>query len=303
MLNRYIYIWDIHWNKNIIDFINKENDWKTFFILMWDIFDRWNYSFEIFECIKKIYLQWKLQLVLWNHDLMFILSTLTNYLKNNFLEQWKHPSNWMNKTLKSFRKNIQYKDWINTSFSKVKTYMFETANFLFKNFNTYYIDDLNNLSIHGWIPIMEDWNIVWESFWYNNFSIWLDRIIYLNNKLKNFDEETLRKYLSIYSTESILRNNSVFYNKSYLYNQWDKDYCMFIETWFLSRFYEDLVIKKSLENYLDNIWINRLFIWHDSKDLKPLSQLNNFDRIIRLDHCIWITIYNNKNNLINTLII
>jgi len=296
MFDRYIYIWDIHWNKNVFNFIKENNDSKTYFILMGDLFDRWNYSYELIELIKQIYKDWRLNMVLGNHDLFFIFSQLSNPYKMIYDNQFK-LNKWKN-TYNSFKKNIIYKrkkSWINLNW-----YMYGIAQFLLENFDLYLIDDLWNLSIHGGIPILFEGSLVWESFKYNEFSYWLDYVKELNNLIKKKDIKTLEKFTAIYQTNSIIRQNEIFYNLKL--KDKEKNYWQFLPTWYLNREYTlNENIKKTLLLELDKNNINKFFTWHDMQYLPKLDTINNKSRIIRLDYGVGVLIMNKENKIIEKL--
>jgi hypothetical protein len=289
--NRYVYLWDIHWNKLILDEIDKYNDWKTLFIVLWDLFDRWNYSFEVFIKIKELFELWILKWILWNHDLFFIFSQL----KNNSIDTYKNQLNlnkWKN-TIQSFRKNVQYKNLY--KHNNIWLFNIEVSQWLLENFDLYYIDPLNNISIHGWIPIFYDWNIVGDYFDNKEFLYWIDYIKELNNLLKSRDSNTISKFTAIYNSKWIIENNNKYYDSFYK-DKWD-DYAMFLPTWYRSINYIDnndilLSIKKELTNHN----LNKLIVWHDYSD----ENTNNINDIIyRVDMRHWILIKDNQNIVIN----
>lgn len=303
MFERYIYIWDIHGSKRIVEFLQKENDWKTFFIFLGDLFDRWSFSYEVFKEIEKLYKQWRIWGCLWNHDLFLIFSQLSNVSREKNKQMFKIPWNWGPNTFKSFENNIKYRKKENIP---TWAYLIYVSNFLLENFWLYYIDELNNLSIHWWIPSFFDWELVWESFEYNKFTYWLDYVKKINSLMKEKDDETLEKLTSTYSTDSIIRQNNLFWESNY----WmplkyeSKDYWMFVPNWYLNREYTlNKKINESVINELNRNKLNRLFVGHDWNNLINIKNIQNSDRIIRLDYNIWIVILNKENQLIDRFII
>lgn len=290
---RFIYIWDIHWNKSFIDFVNEKDDWKTKFILMWDIFDRWNYSYEVFEKIKEFHKDWKLELVLWNHDLFLIFWTL--FHKHHMIYENQLRINWWKNTLDSFKKNIVYKQWLNKWYAR--KYQIDTANYLLENFNLYHIDELWNLSIHWWIPYFENWFEIWYDFWNWIFLKWLEMIKEFNKKIKEKDEEILWLFTWIQNPNYILRINSILQWITYNEIHWN-DSTQFTPTWFLNREYElNENIKYWLIKTLKDNWLNRFFCWHDWFNVNE-NNINKDSIINRLDWRIWYYIVNNKNEFI-----
>lgn len=301
---KYIYIWDIHWKKEFCKFIDERDDWKTFFILMWDLFDRWNYSYEVIEKIKEKHKEWKLHLILWNHDLFLIFWYLLNWSRWTF--KWQFDFNGWKNTYDSFEKNVKYrwlyqKNW--ETCKSVLTYIHEVCEFLLNNFDLYYVDELWNLSIHWWIPFLFDWTPIWDSFWFNDYKEWFEYVKELNKLMKQKDELTLSKLTWIHETDSIVRAiNSVHWLWIQNYKI-EKDFTQFVPTWYLNRNYDenkdiyDWMIKE-----LDKYWFNRFFCWHDWKYIIEDKNVKD-DRIIRLDRHIWFAVFNNKNELIESWLI
>ena len=289
-IERYVYIWDIHWNKNILNIFNKYNDWKTKFILLGDLFDRWNSSFEIIIKIQELYNKWILNWVLWNHDLFFIFTYLKNYSSDIYRNQlllngWKS-------TIKSFRKNVQYR-W-NYIHNDILKFCIDISKWLLENFNLYHIDELNNISIHWWIPVFFDWNIIWDIY-DNTFIYWIEYIKKLNKLIKLKDTQTINNFTALNNTKEILTNNKNYYNTKYD-NSFINDYSWFIPTWYRNKEYiNNIDIQTSIIKELDNNWLKKLIVWHDFAD----NTNNNIqNRIFRIDMQCWILVKDRYNKVL-----
>lgn len=287
---RYIYIWDIHWRKEIIKFFDFFNDWKTFFILTWDFFDRWHYSFEVFQKIKKFKEKGILEWVLWNHDVFFIFNFLQKETK---LYEAQYLMNWWVETNKSFILNFEPSLDNLEDFNKK---MIEVAEWLLSNFNLYYIDELNNLIIHGWIPVFENWLLIWEYFDWKYYE-WLDYIKILNKKLKKLDKDTILKFSWKYESKKIINDISIKNNANLKFYDF-KDYTNFLPTWYNNLlYYNNPAILKTIKTHLKFHWLNKLIVWHK---LAIKNQRNIKNIIHRLDFKVKIgTLFlNNKNKLL-----
>lgn len=318
MIERYIYIGDIHWNEWFVDFVKKYNNWKTFFISTWDLFDRGRDSFWVFSTIKELYEKGLFEMVFWNHDLFFIIPNIYPEHPDShiFLNQFEY--NGWNKTMDSFIENLLgisiSERWANPLSLKLKRgelndKLFWITKWLFDKFNIYYIDPLKNIVIHWWIPITFDWDIIWENInW--KFVSWLDYIKLLNEWLKNKDFQTIKKLTALYPADKILFDCKKEYWWTYIYEEF-KEYDNYLPTWFNNQIYKESEKSMNwLRKELDKFWLNRLISGHICNTNNNFGKEDNQDTFLQLDRSfvyskknfmrkwIWYAILNTKNEII-----
>lgn len=331
-IKRYIYVWDTHWTHLFSSFINKYNDGKTFFYFLWDIFNRWNFSYENYETIVNLHKKGLCNMVLWNHDLFFILSKWFMYemwkmndIVNKNNDNWKiqriknhfqtlFNMNWWYQTEKSFILNFWW-NWVSETIEVEKKYS-EVANYLFENFDIYIIDHNNNLLIHWWIPILPNNNIV--HIWYNNSYIcWIELITKINEWFKKLDIEAisiLDGWINNDDKENIISAMIRFLNipeESLKYTS--SRYLS--PVWYDNSLYDtNKDIQDTLLLELDKNNINNIFLWHwHNKEICDSDFCDKtkweWKRIFRLDRThketsewsywsIWYAIFWKDNDII-----
>lgn len=319
--DRYIYLGDIHSRREFIDFVQEQDDNKTFFILAWDLFDRGSYSLDVFFTIERLYLEGKLQIVLWNHDLFFIWYMNKNYHQTKLFEI--NSSNLYSDI--HYNINYQYDKakmlycspldtWYtegqelflsyereNSDFSpKEKTMSFLTymAKFL-SQFNLYYIDDLKNLTVHWWIPFFTNWLPVWHHNKNNEWVAWLDFVKDLDILLKENKAEWLTFLSWSLDSDTLVNENKEYYQDLTLKGPIDsyKWLYWFVPTWYLNREYEtNEDVYLGLIRELEKNNLNHFFCGHDYSS--NFDSYNNLTRVYRLDLWIWYVIMNQDNKLI-----
>lgn len=291
---RTIYLWDLHWTAYLSDFVKKYDDWKTKFVSLGDIFDRGPNSYENYQLIKKLYSEWKYDMVLWNHDLLFIfwiwlseeyngflLPKLKEHKKyKDFILLWKDALlllkyNWGEETLNSIFK--RYEDvWCsnkksNLIFKKQIQKVNEIAEFLYQ-FNLYKLDEHKNLLVHWGLPILNDWSVVSVQVNEKMTEHWLDLLEKFNQGLKSLDLWLLTALVTWMSSEyqdyNILYDmkcNSLLKDPELMYSVLSKinTSSHFIPTRYLNDLYfSHEKIKKGLKEELQRHNINALIVWH-----------------------------------------
>lgn len=322
----HIYVWDTHWSERFIDFIEQYADWVTNFVLIGDIFDRWLASYQIIEKIKDLYAQWKIKMVLGNHDLFYIFWKLYNIWTLKFNEIFslsiseeeyeklnklfkiyndQYFRNWWVETNNSFKlwilaKNMKnnfnpenfIRDWFKDQDyleEEYNKYCLDIAKFLFTSFDIFHIDELNNISIHWGINILPNWDLVAEKIdW--EFVSWVERLRKYNEKLKNFDYEILKKltaYFDNYKHQIFIEmKENWFINWKAFHNTDNTDY---IPTWmpnYLIDKYEE--VRETLIKELDENWLNRCIMGHYSNEYNKFNETPKNQRYYRIDrNFIW----------------
>jgi len=191
---RYIYCTDIHGSPLFESFMDHFHDGKTKFYILWDIFDRGDNSFEVIEKIMKMHKEGYMDMVLWNHDLFFMLWVGLYSTTNNIIKNISESFVWQEKEIceifRAFYGQLMWNDWKTTFRSLQKWYwddylkkLDEIIDFLWTHFSLYHRDELWNLLIHGWIPILDDGSIVWEEIDGRYYS-WIDYVVRLNDLMK-----------------------------------------------------------------------------------------------------------------------
>lgn len=285
-----IYIGDIHWNKRFLSLVKEYDDWKTKFILVWDFFDKWKNSAEVFYKIKELKETGKLDWVLWNHDLFFIFSFLPtkyipSYVKEKYRTQFSIKSNGGGETFHSFfnyfkKNNLDSKK----EFENI-------AKWLFSNFNIY-LEYQNNFIVHWGISISSKGAILWDLIdW--TFYQGIELIKMYNKKLKEFDTKILNKFTALYSpiktcNENIKRGITTIEDLA-----WTEYFELFLPTWYHnSSYFKNESKYKSLIKYLKEKKINRLICGHDYMgwDTIMIFDEHQNERIVNLDRAgeaIW----------------
>lgn len=334
-INRYIYFWDIHWSESFKNFIDKYNDWKTFFYSTWDLFDRGRFSYENFVIIKELHEQWLIDISIWNHDLFFILSKWLEYnwkIKRYIVENNYDITKY--KSILEYHKNFYSYTWgINTDDSFIRNFwtlysitketidkFIEVSDYLWENFNIYIKDHNNNLIIHWWIPILPSWDLVHMEI-DNKLVGWIKLLEKLNNWFKILDEKIL-KLIDVW----IIDNEEEILSKIERFQEWlkTKDIYNFSDSKYLSpTWYESALYSTNNKVYnellmeLNNNQINNIFLWHwhnrevyDQDFNDHTSEYWKNRRVYRLDRSfvekdwkywtIWYVVFDNKNNLVES---
>lgn len=336
MSERHIYLWDIHSNQKFLEIIEKYDDWKTLFVITWDIFDRGLHAYEIAEKIKELILDWKIEGSLWNHDI-FLFAPY--YFEND----WSHNSDEWELVMDVFSNQFMANDsfsntiesiikWVESQGIESKYYISEhkthnhyeyikdLAKIFIEHFNLYYIDSLNNLTIHWWIPILLKWELVWDVFDSNlewepikTTYFGLDYVKKLNELFKKWDFKTLKRLTTYASNKDILKTINKRY-WTYYHDHYSWDFSQYLPTWFDNSNYipdkeEKIDIYNSLRHELNKNWLKRLIVWHywnqDDDNFSNVDDCFN-DTIVRLDRShrcdIWIMIINVESNEIQEII-
>jgi len=300
---RTIYLWDLHWSDIFSDFINLNNIDNTKFVSLWDIFDRWNNSYEIYLTIKKLYENNQYDMILWNHDLFFIywiwlsekydwfllqeIKNNTKYSKNydKYTSLWKETlmyliNNGGDLTIDSIIENHMWMYWqkkTDLSQLEINKRLNEVAEFLY-NFNLYKIDENNNLLVHWWIPILNDWSIVSIEYDRNITNWWIELLEAFNHWLKNLDLWIITALITWASAEyqdfnifeKMKANNlikDVELINSLIYRSINTT-THFLPNWYLNYYYlSNEKIWKSLKTELSKNNINALIVWHSWNDI------------------------------------
>lgn len=292
MLNRTIYLWDIHSSQLLKSFIQSYYTLETLFISLWDIFDRGSNSYENYQIIKELYDKKQYDMVLWNHDLFFIFWIWLSEKYNGFLidrvkNSWSYEKykllwkealsyleyNWGDKTLDSILERHSWLYWIKQSnLTEEEQYkrLNEIAKFLY-SFSIYKVDSNNNLLVHWWIPILPDGSIV--SMLVNNTMTVssLDLLEKLDKGVKELNLDILFALIWWESTEYNSRTILYDMKEAKLIKDEKKINSLrldtsryFIPTWYLNRVYfSNDIIGKSLKEELKKLNINALIVWHD----------------------------------------
>lgn len=337
-IEKFIYVWDTHWSSNFLDFVEKFNDWKTFFYFLWDIFDRWLYSYENYEKIIELHQKWLWTMILWNHDLFFILSkwlmfniweiNKTIVQKDNSVNFKKvlnyHNAlfnyNWWYQTEYSFLRNFWWK-WVSETEDTQKVYS-EVANYMLKNFDVAMLDHNNNLLIHWWIPILPTWDLV-EIEYKWKFLKWVELLLEISKWVKQLDynaitilDQGIEDWKSDYIVSAMNRFcDTKGWDENLKY--WEVRYLS--PTWYDSSMYDkNEIILNTLLKELNNNNIENIFVWHwhnkevinqKFNDVKSNYWLHR--RVFRLDRShiqnakweywsIWYAIFDKNNILIET---
>lgn len=318
-IERYIYVWDIHWNEWFKDFVDKYDDWKTFFISTGDLFDRGKDSYWVFSTIKELYERGLFWMVLWNHDLFFIVPKVYPDHPDSatFYDQFMY-NGWDN-TIDSFVESLsgvsKQMRWMNPVWEdkekEIKEEIYWMAKWLFNNFDTYYIDPLENLIIHWWIPMALSGDVIGENVnW--KFISWFDYVKFLNDWFKNNDFETIRKMTSVYPTDYIFADCKSYYWWTYDHDKfYRKFYNNYLPTWFDNQTYkEDVRAMEGLRKELDKNKFKRLISGHIGNFDDKFGKEDNQDTFLQLDRScikmnernwmrgIWYAILNTNNEII-----
>lgn len=316
---RYVYIADPHGSELFVDFINKYNDWVTKFYILWDIFDRWECSYEIIEKIKVLWNEGKLDMVLWNHDLFFLMWFWLHYWWDNIVSRLAEKLYWKNNKdieriweifYKQFYLNKGWKTidsferWYWKDRLKEKTN--GIVNFLWQ-FNLSKRDDLGNYLVHGGIPILEDGSVIWEeNIW--EFLSWIKYVEKINSLMKNLDIITLEKLSAEYHHYAIeiydeMNKRGLIIDEKISWYQ-VMDYPVFFSpTWFGNSFYTKLKkVFVALRWELNRNNIKRLIVWHWFNTTSDFSNLNSpyaiqfYNTVICMERCGIVSKERKDNN-------
>lgn len=248
---RFIYFWDIHSSEVILEKLKEYDDWKTYFYFLWDFFDRWHFSIEVFFSLKKIVEEGKWAFVFWNHDLWFMFSHLLRNIKNSLQEEitekWWYSNflittnlywkllllNWEEtiNDIKTFfeeynwKKKIKYPytyyNWepivLPKEIQSVEDLYVYMINFFVKNWNLALVDNFNNLLVHSWVLIAKH-NITNEAkVLYQQYKwefIWgVDWLLKISKDFKeNLNFEALL-YYDTWLYKEIYDKSKIFYYK------------------------------------------------------------------------------------------
>jgi hypothetical protein len=159
--------------------------------------------------------------------------------------------------------------------------------FLFTNFDIFHIDSLNNITIHWWVPILPNWDIVAEEI-EGQFYIWIDRIKKINEKIKMLDYDVIKNmsaYFENYKDDVFIKMKKHWYsNWKHFHNTDVRDY---IPTWFPNYYYDKYdEVKASLEQELNRHWLKKLIVWHYYNEYNKFNETPKDQRFYRLDR--WI---------------
>jgi len=340
--NRYIYIGDIHWSQYFREFIQKYDDWNTFFYSAWDLFDRWRFSYQNFLVIEQLFNEGKFNMALWNHDLFYIFSKWLEFdwemKRKAFKEKESNKIEYL-KIKNYYNKLYYYNWWYDTDYSfeldnnweynfqeekqenkEVETKMSHVANFLWKNFNIYVIDQNNNLIIHWWIPILPSGDIV-EVMIDNKMISWIELLKKVNDWFKKLDPKSIG-ILDNYDIDKDMYHNVLKNMERFSKNLKTKDIYNYYwwrhlsPTWFDSSMYDKSeIIRNTLISELNNKGINNIILWHWHNREVNRENFNNKNskywennRIIRIDRSfvennyrywnLWYIILDNDNKII-----
>lgn len=308
-----LFIADIHSSNNFIKLTNKYKEEKVV-VLLWDIFDRWLYSHEVFQHMIELKKSlWdNLYITLWNHDIFMMFwmwlsetsdSKIARLAKTSMNEEARivlqdifynqFISNWWDKTVASIERNF-YKTWVLSA----QQYFDDIIDFLYDNWNIYNVVN-KQLAIHWGLPLLNDWSIVWIYF-NNEYYEWIEYLELLNKQLKLCNPKILYRLSAcddeiwrLMYDDMLLLWKIKDKSKS---SQQQNNITNFIPTWYNNTYYyggknvyPDNVLKHFRE-YLDNKWLQRVILWHwwnwsdnfhkiDNSTIK--KQYNTFMRLDR----------------------
>lgn len=335
-IENFLYFGDVHWSQYFKDFIQKYYDVKTKYISVWDLFDRGEFSYDVFEIIKNLHKEWKFEMVLWNHDLFFIfwklywvwVEKLNNMFDLNLSEEeyvdlnklfsiFKQQYYWnggqetdksfyeavfWNSYIKYMKKDSNFdtndlylfdnQEWLNNYIYENKekleiefnNYCLEVVEFLFKSFKLFLVDDLNNLIVHWWMPILPNWDLVYEETnW--RFIWWLELLSDYENKLKNFDYITIKKlsaYFDSFKDDIYLKmKNNWFLNWWKFYND---EAWYYIRTWYPNILYDkEDSVRETLIKELDKNKLNCIITGHYRNEFIGFRETHRDQRYYRLE--------------------
>lgn len=322
---RYVYFWDTHWTSKFKDFIKKFDDWETFFYCLWDIFDRWQFSYDNFLEIKELHKKWKLEAVLWNHCLFFLFNKLLgikNKYSDNALKNWWED--FYEKVFSTYSKLYYMNGGLSTDESFIQKAVFfnqqiedlylDTAVYMIENFKLCIKDKFNNFLVHGWIPIMPNNGLVWAEVFLEK-KYWIKFIEELNDNFINKKNKDINLRV-IQLVDGIILKNDYITEKDWEDIIFRNEPRYLSPTWFENELYEtDKKIKNRLLKELDDNWLDKIFVWHwwNLNEIKTLKDKNSKywenleNRIFRLDRSfkhndnqtyIWYTILDENWNFI-----
>lgn len=300
-----LYIGDLHSSHFLEGFINSKKFNESYYIVLCgDLFDRGDHSAEVYETVRKLHEQWRLTLVLGNHDLFLsagfwmrgeshskfaekarsVLSDIDRaILCEIFTDQFY--SNGGNSTMISFTKAYG---------TNLATKVDEIIDFLMQ-FGLYTIDPSNNLVIHGGIPILVDGSVVGETI-DGKFVYWLDYVRELSKGLSNLDRNTLyrltgREYHLGARIYEDMEKNGAIRDPVRIKGDWDYTTWM-LPHWLCNRIFTDpryTEAQKALRTELDSHSLGRMICGHWRNDSQTFGKPNDpemkkyGDTIIRLD--------------------
>jgi len=333
-IDRYIYIWDIHGSWKLNNVIDEYNNWRTFFYFLGDLFDRWEFSYQNFKKIQELHKLWLANVVIWNHDIFFLMSKWLKYntiIKQKILEKstmaeynyikqyydelylfngWEQTDNSFKKAL---HKDLDYEEYN----EKLEELYIEVVNYLFSNFDTYIIDHNNNLLVHWWIPILPTGELVTINI-DNELYSWVELIKKINQKFKLLETEwfeILESWIDWYNKAenilSLMLRLWLLKKSESIYNYWQSMYLSHI--WYNSSLYDKSeIVRNTLIKELNEQWLNNIFLWHwwnkeaiDSDYWNYKSKYWEYNRVFRIDKSynywdLWYAIFNEKNELLKT---
>lgn len=330
-IKRYIYVWDIHGSYKFNNFIDTFNNGSTFFYFLWDLFNRWLYSYQNFQKIKKLHSLWLADVVIWNHDIFFLMSKWLTYntiikkkiLKKTTMDKYNYIKkyydnlyffNWWNETDDSFKRNISNTLWLQDYNNILESRYIEVVDYIFSNFNIYIVDKNNNLLIHWWIPILPTWELVTINI-DNELYSWYELVKKINDKFKLLEidwfellESWIKWYDKAENILSLMLRLWLLKNPDTIYNSWKS---MFLSPiWYNNSLYDkNEIVRNTLLKELDEKWLNYIFLWHwwnkeseNNTDIKSKYWLYN--RVFRMDksYNYWdlgYSIFDKNNNLLS----
>lgn len=308
IFERYVYCADIHGSPLFESFVDHFHDWKTKFYILWDIFDRGDESFEVIEKIIKMHKEWYMDMILWNHDLFFMIWVGLHPISSSVIKNISTSFAWQEKEIygifEAFYGQLIWNGWKNTVRSLKEWYwdeytkkLDEIIDFLWTHFSLYHIDELWNLLVHGWVPILDDGSIVWEEI-DGEFYSWIDYVVKTNDLMKEFDISTLEKLAAIHHRYAAkiykwMEMRWIIVDEEMSEAQKNSHWKYFTPTWYANVRYEweSGNILKSLRWELDRKWLKRLLVWHWSSEEESFSNLDDeyaqkyYDTVIRLERC------------------
>lgn len=328
-----IFISDIHSSSNFSKLVEKFP--KEKFTLCGDIFDRGSFTHDVFQTIKKLHAQGRITITLWNHDLFFIFWL------------WMHPNSKSKVSILSktsmtieesevlndiFYSQLTWNGWNETirSLNENKKdawhesahwYADEIADFLFENWNLVNIVDWV-VAVHGWIPMLNDWSLVWERYeWidWDKYEDWINYLKKMDKGIKRLDPKVLYRLsacdneIARHIYDKMEKEWKIFKKSHSFQMRWD--ICNFLSTWYNNTYFyggkhgiQPQMIQY-LRWYLDSIWLKRVVAWHYGNNSKNFYEKDKpfikelYDTIIRFDRSflwgrVWYVQFDNKWNLI-----
>lgn len=264
------FIGDLHSSQFLNDFIIKYDDNATFFVFLGDLFDRGKEPVKVFETIKTLYDDKKALIILWNHDLFYILWFANTIYKKRwlnirklYLDKWGSPefmyfeplwntyywlavANGVDKTDEAFKK-AWYDGW--------------QLDWLFENWVLCERIDWFGL-VHWWIPVV--WYnspvLVWDFFWseylqwvayVKALSAWLKKLDYHSIEILSATDNLSYPHLRRMQLAGIdIPAENVEYSR------------MFVPTWFDNSRYDIPDVKNVLVKELNDNDIHSIVVWH-----------------------------------------